>query len=48
MEVLEAAARSNRHPEFFSTHPNPDRRIEQIQRAIEDAFPNGVAEDLVK
>lgn len=48
MEVLEAAARSNRHPEFFSTHPNPDRRIEQIQRAIEDAFPNGVPEGLVK
>ncbi|MFB3131443.1 MAG: M48 family metalloprotease [Rhodothermales bacterium] len=48
MEVLEAAARGNRRPEFFSTHPNPDRRIEQIQRAIEDAFPNGVPEGLVK
>ncbi len=48
MEVLEAAARSNRHPEFFSTHPNPDRRTEQIQRAIEEAFPNGVPEGLVK
>ncbi len=48
MEVLEAAARGNRHPEFFSTHPNPDRRTEQIQRAIEEAFPNGVPEGLVK
>ncbi len=48
MEVLEAAARGNRRPEFFSTHPNPDRRTEQIQRAILDAFPNGVPEGLVK
>ncbi len=48
MEVLKATARGNRRPEFFSTHPNPDRRLEQIQRAIEDAFPNGVPEGLVK
>lgn len=47
MAVLEAAA-GNRRLEFFSTHPNPDRRVEQIQRAIEEAFSNGVPEGLVK
>jgi len=45
---LEAAARGTRRPEFFSTHPNPDRRVEQIQQAIEEAFPDGVPEGLVK
>jgi len=48
MEALEAAARGTRRPEFFSTHPNPDRRLEQIQQAIEEVFPDGVPEGLVK
>ena len=48
MEVLEAVSGSGARPEFFSTHPNPDRRIEQIQRAIDEVFPRGVPEGLVK
>jgi len=36
MEVLQQAG-GGRQPEFFSTHPNPDNRIEQIQRAIDNA-----------
>ena len=35
MEILAAASSGNRQPEFFSTHPNPDNRIERIQEAID-------------
>lgn len=34
MEVLAAASGGARQPEFFSTHPNPDNRIQQIEQAI--------------
>ena len=35
MRVLKAAAGPNRVPEFQSTHPDPDNRIEKIKEAIE-------------
>lgn len=35
MEILKAAAGPNRVPEFKSTHPDPDNRIEKIREAIE-------------
>ncbi|XCF05827.1 M48 family metalloprotease [Tamlana crocina] len=35
MEILKAAAGPNRVPEFQSTHPDPDNRIEKIQEAID-------------
>lgn len=35
MEILKAAAGPNRQPEFQSTHPDPDNRIEKIKEAIE-------------
>jgi predicted Zn-dependent protease len=41
MQVL-AAANSSGTPEFFSTHPNPENRIQRIQEAILDLYPNGV------
>jgi predicted Zn-dependent protease len=50
IEVMEILARANegpRPPEFFSTHPNPDRRIERIQEAIQAEFPDGVPEGLI-
>jgi predicted Zn-dependent protease len=47
MHVLQNASRS-RMPEFFSTHPNPERRIEQIKMAIDKQFPNGVPDGLIK
>ena len=37
MRVLEAASGGGRQPEFFSTHPNPGNRIEQIENAIRTA-----------
>lgn len=36
MEVLKQAAGPNRTPEFQSTHPDPENRQAQIQRAIEE------------
>ena len=35
MEILKAAAGPNRTPEFQSTHPDPENRIEMIKEAIE-------------
>jgi predicted Zn-dependent protease len=46
MEILAAASEGNRPPEFFSTHPNPENRVAEIQAAIENEFPNGVPEGL--
>lgn len=47
MKTLEeAAGGGQRQPEFFSTHPNPGHRIEQIQQMIAETYPNGVPSDL--
>ncbi len=35
MKVLKAAAGPNRVPEFQSTHPDPENRIEKIKKAIQ-------------
>jgi predicted Zn-dependent protease len=35
MEILKAAAGPNRVPEFQSTHPDPDNRIDRIKESIE-------------
>ena len=42
MEILAESSEGNRPPEFFSTHPNPENRIERIQAAIKERYPNGV------
>lgn len=34
MEILKTAAGPNRQPEFQSTHPDPDNRIQKIKEAI--------------
>ena len=41
MEILAASQTGDRPPEFFSTHPNPENRIQRIQQAIQnlDACP---------
>ena len=36
MKILEASATGNQPPEFFSTHPNPANRIQQIQADIQN------------
>ena len=35
MEILKSAAGPNRTPEFQSTHPDPENRIEKIKEAIQ-------------
>jgi predicted Zn-dependent protease len=42
MKILEQSSEGNRPPEFFSTHPNPENRIQRIQEAIQQRYPNGV------
>lgn len=36
MKILKAAAGPNRTPEFQSTHPDPDNRVEKIREAIRE------------
>ncbi len=38
MQILKAAAGPNRQPEFFSSHPDPDNRIENIKTAIDKYY----------
>jgi len=46
MEILGQASEGPRPPEFFSTHPNPENRIERIEEAIAELYPQGVPEGL--
>jgi len=48
MKILEESSQGNQPPEFFSTHPNPQNRIQRIQEAIREQYPNGVPEGLEK
>lgn len=43
MHVLQAAGGGSEQPEFFSTHPNPENRIVQIQNAVQNAPSNCAA-----
>ena len=36
MQILQASETGNRPPEFFSTHPNPANRVQQIQSDIQN------------
>ena len=46
MEVLAQSGGGRGQPEFFSTHPNPDDRIERIWEAIKVQYPNDVPANL--
>lgn len=41
MEILQDTRQGGEPPEFFSTHPNPENRIQHIKEAIQEYFPNG-------
>lgn len=45
MKILEKAG-GGRQPEFFSTHPSPENRIERIEEAIRKVAPGGVPKGL--
>lgn len=36
MQILAASSQGNEPPEFFSTHPNPESRIQRIQATIQN------------
>jgi predicted Zn-dependent protease len=36
MQVLKEAAGSGRQPEFLSSHPHPETRLETIQKYLEE------------
>jgi beta-barrel assembly-enhancing protease len=42
MQILAQASQGKAPPDFFATHPNPERRLEQIQAVIDKQFPAGV------
>jgi beta-barrel assembly-enhancing protease len=42
MKILEQASSGPRQAEFMSTHPDPGNRIQNIQQAIDQSYPNGV------
>lgn len=46
MQILEQAGGGAHEPEFFSTHPSPENRIERIREAIRAQFPDGVPDGL--
>jgi predicted Zn-dependent protease len=44
MHILEQAGGGGNGPEFLQTHPNPGNRVAEIERAIQQEYPNGVPE----
>ena len=49
MEILaQASGGGSRQPEFASTHPSPENRLQKIQDELATMFPNGVPEGLTK
>jgi beta-barrel assembly-enhancing protease len=46
MKILGASGKGGRQPEFFSTHPNPENRIQSIEQMIQQQFPEGVPSNL--
>jgi predicted Zn-dependent protease len=48
MKILSEAGGGGRGLDWTSTHPNPDRRIEKINAAIDELFKDGVPSGLEK
>ncbi len=48
MQILAESGGRGGQPEFFSTHPNPENRIERIRASIGEMFPGGVPDTLEK
>ena len=47
MQILGSARNSGgQSPEFFSSHPSPDNRIQRLQALIAETYPNGVPANL--
>ena len=48
MAILDRARGGAKQPEFFSTHPDPGNRIQQLQSIIAQAYPNGIPNSLTE
>jgi predicted Zn-dependent protease len=48
MKILKEASQGNRQPEFLSTHPLPETRLEEIRDILARDYPNGVPRDLTR
>jgi beta-barrel assembly-enhancing protease len=48
MRILAEASGGARGPEFTQTHPDPGNRVAEIERAIQQEFPNGIPSGLVQ
>jgi predicted Zn-dependent protease len=49
MNILKSATQSNgRPPEFLSSHPLPDTRLQRISDQIKSDYPNGIPDTLTK
>ncbi|WP_299708484.1 M48 family metalloprotease [uncultured Pontibacter sp.] len=48
MRILEEASGGARGPEFTQTHPDPGNRVAEIERAIQQEFPNGLPSGLLQ
>lgn len=46
MQILGSARQGGASPEFFSTHPNPENRLQRLKTLITQAYPNGVPANL--
>ncbi|HEY9634365.1 MAG TPA: M48 family metallopeptidase [Coleofasciculaceae cyanobacterium] len=46
MQILSSARQGGGQPEFFSTHPNPENRLQRLKSLIAQAYPNGVPANL--
>lgn len=48
MNILKAASKGQRQPEFLATHPMPETRLKEIREILDKTYPNGVPEELRK
>lgn len=47
MQILDSASGGQAPPEWMSTHPSHGNRVERIQAAIDEVYPNGVPGGLI-
>lgn len=48
MKILAAARSGSKSPEFFSSHPSPENRVQRLQAEITKNYPQGVPANLQK
>lgn len=48
LKVLAASAGGERPPEILSTHPHPEERIGLVEAQIQELFPDGVPDSLIR